>query len=69
MNSIADRSVIVQTSSHSVPSTPPWFGEVALIVQHLHQQGILSAISELQTSPGECPAPPPRHWRFSPPLA
>jgi len=27
MNSIADGSVIIQTFSPSVPSTPPWFGE------------------------------------------
>ena len=46
MNSIADGSVIIQTTSRSVPSTPPWFGEVALIVQHLRRQGILEAICE-----------------------
>ena len=46
MNSIADGSVMIQTSSQSVPSTPPWFGEVALMAQHLRQQGILSAIGE-----------------------
>ncbi len=46
MNSIADGSVIVQTSSQSVPSTPPWFGEVALMVQHLRRHDILSAICE-----------------------
>jgi len=27
MTSIADGSVIIQTSSESVPSTPSWFGE------------------------------------------
>ncbi len=46
MNSIADGSVIVQTSSQSVPSTPPWFGEVALLVQYLRKHDILSAIAE-----------------------
>src|SRR5438552_2942683 len=46
MNSITDGSVIIQTSSESVPSTPPWFGEVALLVRHLRQQGVLSAIGE-----------------------
>jgi len=46
MNSIADGSVIIQTSSQSVPSTPPWFGEVALLAQHLRQQGNLAAIGE-----------------------
>ena len=39
MNSIADGSVIIQTSSQSVPSTPPWFGEVALIAQHRRRAG------------------------------
>jgi len=46
MTSIVDGSVIIQTSSESVPSTPPWFGEVALIVQHLRRQGILETIGE-----------------------
>lgn len=42
MDSIADGSIIVQTSSRSVPSTPPWFGEAALIVQYLRKHEILS---------------------------
>ena len=46
MDSIADGSIIVQASSQSVPSTPPWFGEVALIVQDLRRHEILSAIAE-----------------------
>src|SRR5258708_38472321 len=46
MNSIADGSIIIQTSSESVPSTPAWFGEVALLAQHLRKQGTLAAISE-----------------------
>src|SRR5712692_3885582 len=46
MNTIADGSVIIQTSSQSVPSTPSWFGEVALIVEHLCKQGVLAAIDE-----------------------
>jgi len=46
MNSIADGSVIIQTSSESVPATPSWFGEAALIVEHLRKQGVLSAICE-----------------------
>jgi hypothetical protein len=44
--SYTDGSVIIQTTSRSVPSTPSWFGEVALIVEHLRQQGVLSAICE-----------------------
>jgi hypothetical protein len=45
MISIADSSVTIQTSSRSVPSTPTWFGEVALLVHHLRRQGALDAIS------------------------
>src|SRR3989454_3678791 len=29
----------------SIPSTPSWFGEVALIIPYLRKQGVLSAIS------------------------
>ncbi len=46
MNSIADASVSIQTTSRSVPSTPSWFGEVALIVEHLRKQGVLTKICE-----------------------
>ena len=46
MNSIADGSVHIQTSSESVPSTPPWFGEGALIAAYLRKHGILAQISE-----------------------
>ena len=46
MNSIADGSVIIQTSSQSILATPSWFGEATLIVEHLRKQGVLSAISE-----------------------
>ena len=46
MNSIADGSVIIQTSCESVPSTPCWFGEVVLIVEHLRKQGVCDALSE-----------------------
>ncbi len=45
MTSIADVSVCIQTSSESVPATPSWFGEIALIVPYLRKQGVLSAIS------------------------
>jgi hypothetical protein len=44
--SIADGSVIIQTSAESVPSTPSWFGEIVLIAAHLRQHGIMSKISE-----------------------
>src|SRR5712692_9536956 len=46
MTSIADSSVIIQTSSESVPSTPSWFGEVALIIPCLRKQGVLNAITQ-----------------------
>jgi hypothetical protein len=46
MNSIADGSVIIQTSSESVPSTPSWLGEVALMVGYLRKQGMLTKIDE-----------------------
>src|SRR5213082_173941 len=45
MTSIADGSVRIQTSSESVPATPCWFGEVALIIPYLRKQGVLSSIS------------------------
>jgi hypothetical protein len=43
---IASSPVTIQTSSESVPSTPCWFGEVAVIAHFLKQQGVLSAIEE-----------------------
>jgi hypothetical protein len=46
MTSIADGTVIIQTSSESVPSPPSWLGEVVLLVEHLRKQGVLAAIDE-----------------------
>src|SRR5436305_12587761 len=46
MTSIADGSVIIQTSAASVPSTPSWFGEVVLMAAHLRKHGVLTQISE-----------------------
>ena len=46
MNSIADGSVIVQTTSRSEPSTPPWFGEVVLLTAHLSKHGVFNKINE-----------------------
>ena len=46
MNSIANGSVPIQTSSESVLSTPPWLGEVVLLAAHLRKHGILAQISE-----------------------
>src|SRR5260370_9223916 len=45
MSRIADVSVCIQPSAESVPSTPSWFGEVALIIPYLRKHGVLSAIS------------------------
>ncbi len=45
MTSIADSSVIIQTTSEAVPSPPCWLGEVVLIVQHLRKLGVLDAIT------------------------
>jgi hypothetical protein len=46
MTSIAYSLVNIQTSSQFVPSTPSWFGEVVLIIEHLRKQGVLSKLSE-----------------------
>jgi hypothetical protein len=46
MTSIADGSVIIQTSSESFPSPPSWFGEVVLLVSYLRKQGVLTRISQ-----------------------
>ncbi len=46
MNSIANSPVSIQTSSHSVPSTPCWLGAVTVIARFLKHQGVLSAIEE-----------------------
>jgi hypothetical protein len=46
MNSIVDSTVVIKTSSHSVPSTPSWFGEVVLIIEYLRKQGVLSKLNE-----------------------
>jgi hypothetical protein len=44
MTSIASSAVSIQTSSCSSPAPPPWFGEGALLVCPLRQQGVLDAI-------------------------
>src|SRR5258707_3979940 len=46
MTSIADGSVIIQTSAESVPSTPCWFGEVVLIAGYLRKHGVLTKMGE-----------------------
>jgi hypothetical protein len=46
MTSIADGSVIIQTSAESVPAPPSWFGEVALMAGYLRKHGVLTKLSE-----------------------
>ncbi len=46
VNSMMDSTVIIQASSHSVPSTPCWFGEAVVIAQSLRRRGMLAKISE-----------------------
>jgi hypothetical protein len=46
MTSIAHSVVTIQTSSESVPSTPCWFGEVAVIAHHLSRQQVLERLCE-----------------------
>lgn len=46
MTSMTDGAVMIQTSPRSVPSTPSWFGEVTLMVEHLRKLGVLSKIGE-----------------------
>src|SRR5436309_10521328 len=46
MVSITDATGTIQTSPQSVPSTPSWFGEVAVIAHALGQRGVLSQMAE-----------------------
>ena len=46
MNSIADGSVIIQTTCEPVSSTPSWFGEVVVISSYLHKHSVLAKIPE-----------------------
>ena len=46
MIGISDSSVAIQVSSQFVPSTPAWFGEMALIAHYLKRQGVLAALEE-----------------------
>jgi len=46
MISIPDGSVHIQTSAESLPATPSWLGEVALVASHLQKQGTLNNICE-----------------------
>ncbi len=46
MVSIPDSSVTIQTSAQSVPSIPPWFGEITLTAQYLKHLGLLATLAE-----------------------
>lgn len=46
MTRITNSVGTIQTSSPSVPSTPCWFGEVAVIAHSLRRLGVLTAICE-----------------------
>ena len=46
MSSITYPAVTIQTSPQSVPSTPPWLGEVAVLAHYLRRLGVLDAIGE-----------------------
>ena len=46
MSRIVASPVAIQTTAHSVPATPVWFGEVALLTSHLRKQDVLDAIAE-----------------------
>ena len=46
MTSIASSAVSIQTSPQSVPSTPSWFGEVAVVAHYLTRLGLLDTIGK-----------------------
>ena len=46
MSSIASSAVSIQTSPKSVPSTPSWLGEVAIMAHYLTHRGLLEKIAE-----------------------
>jgi hypothetical protein len=46
MTTLASSPVNIQASAQSVPAIPGWFGEVTVLVSHLHPQGVLAEIAE-----------------------
>src|SRR6266550_36485 len=46
MSSIASSAVSIQTSPESVPSTPSWLGEVAIMAHYLTHLDLLEQIAE-----------------------
>src|SRR5215468_3966206 len=45
MSSIASSAVTIQTSPQSVPSTPSWLGEVAVMAHYLSHVGLLEKVT------------------------
>jgi hypothetical protein len=45
-SALASSYVSIHTMATSAPSTPVWFGEVAVIAQHLRHVGVLATIEE-----------------------
>jgi hypothetical protein len=46
MTTSANAAITIQTSAHSMPAPPGWFGEVAIMVHHLTRFGVLAALTE-----------------------
>lgn len=46
MTRLASSSVHIQTSAHSIPSVPNWFGEVAVVAHYLQHVALLTTIEE-----------------------
>jgi hypothetical protein len=46
MNSMTSSHVNIQTSPQSVPSTPSWMGEVAVVAHYLIHVGLLEKIRQ-----------------------
>jgi len=47
MSRLVASHVALQTTAQSVPATPAWFGEVAVIAHHLTRQGVLREVAQL----------------------
>jgi hypothetical protein len=47
---MADSPVSIQATAESVPSTPSWLGEVAVVAHALRRQDVLSVIEERTTA-------------------
>ena len=45
-SALATSHVSIHTMATCAPSTPGWFGEVAVLAQHLRHVGVLATIQE-----------------------